>query len=337
MGSEAVEDCVQGALSSLYPPFESTAPPLLSQVFSVLESTYQQDSLRFLLDYFIPAKHLLQRLQQHACGQYLGSLFVHAGWPLCLGERVVVQLCTLDWRLLRSTDFYLQVVPFSTRCPRLALKCLAPGGRSVQEVLVPEAQHSLVFSPEWLHCINKERGFQREGGGGLDTCLVSTGEGVVRVPWEEVVYPKFVSSPSPSSPGEADSWSWDEEEDSAPEDSAPEADAPALLGEEPCGLGEELGGEYVQLLEPRGGPEGGADGGAESRQRYLEMHGICKTKTLPLCRRGRGPRPRRGRAWGGRRGGASRRDLLPPRSTSHRPGEREGGGACPGEEARCGE
>lgn len=246
MGSEAVEDCVQGALSSLYPPFESTAPPLLSQVFSVLESTYHQDSLRYLLDYFVPAKHLLHKLQQHACSQYLGCLFLHSGWPLCLGERVVVQLSTLDWRLLRSTDFYLQVVPFSTRCPRLALKCLAPGGRNVQEILVPESQHPLVFTTEWLHSVNKERGYQREGGGGLDTCLVSTSDGVVRLPWEEVVYPKFIHNPSDalpmshpadplpdhhlhpssltpssgvlggwggSSSGEPDSWSWDEEED----------------------------------------------------------------------------------------------------------------------------
>ncbi|KAI1888672.1 hypothetical protein AGOR_G00187550 [Albula goreensis] len=329
MGSEAVEDCVQGALASLYPPFESTAPPLLSQVFSVLESTYQQDSVRYLLDFFIPAKHLLQRLQQHACAQYVGCLFLHSGWPLCLGDRVVVQLSTLDWRLLRSTDFYLQVVPFSTRCPRLALKCLAPGGRNVQEVLVPEAQHPLVFTPEWLHSINKERGFQREGGRGLDTCLVSTCEGVVRLPWQEVVYPTFVSSPgdpspSPSPPLEADSWSWDEDDGPSP-------------GRE---RGAEPGGEYVELLESRDGPEGVAGGvvegvasmgGAVSRQRYLEMHGICKTKTLPLCRRGRGLRLRRGRAWahgkhdtlgGSRRGGATaRRDsppaAAPPHTTPH--------------------
>lgn len=42
-------------------------PPLFVQVFSVLESTYQHDSLRYLLDYFVPAKHLLHKLQQHAC------------------------------------------------------------------------------------------------------------------------------------------------------------------------------------------------------------------------------------------------------------------------------
>ncbi|XP_068612059.1 rho guanine nucleotide exchange factor 40 [Brachionichthys hirsutus] len=325
MGSEAMEDCVQGALASLYPPFESTAPPLLSQVFSVLESTYQHDSFRYLLDYFVPAKHLLHKLQQHACSQYLGCLFLHSGWPLCLGEQVVVQLSTLDWRLLRSNDFYLQVVPFSTRCPRLALKCLAPGGRTVQEILVPESQHPLVFTTEWLHSVNKERGCKREVGGGLDTCLVSTCDGVVRLPWKEVVYPKFIHDPSEerglmsgrgdpgsncvpseaggslgcwggSSSGELDSWSWDEDEDDGLD-----AAAPALPRRRRSedGLGRaarhpQVDGQYVELLEPRVGPDGGVD----TRQRYLEMHGISKTKTLPLCRRSKVIKLRRGKAWG---------------------------------------
>uniref|UniRef100_A0A3Q3XBI8 Uncharacterized protein n=1 Tax=Mola mola TaxID=94237 RepID=A0A3Q3XBI8_MOLML len=308
----AMEDCVQGALSSLYPPFESTAPPLLSQVFSVLESTYQHDSLRYLLDYFVPAKHLLHKLQQHACSQYLGCLFLHSGWPLCLGEKVVVQLSTLDWRLLRSNDFYLQVVPFSTRCPRLALKCLAPGGRTVQEILVPESQHPLVFTTEWLHSVNKER-----VGGGLDTCLVSTCDGVVRLPWKEVVYPKFIHDPS-------------EEQGlmSGPEGSIPtrmpSEGGSSLGGWGGSSSGEldswncQLDGDYVELLEPRVGPDGGVD----TQQRYLEMHGICKTKTLPLCRRGKAIKLRKGKAWGyGRMEGSgsfravvgTKRDVVTPK------------------------
>lgn len=76
------------------------------QVFSVLESTYQHDSLRYLLDYFVPAKHLLHKLQQHACVSFyttsvhvknffwskqLGTLKVHtcffiATWSLRYSE-----------------------------------------------------------------------------------------------------------------------------------------------------------------------------------------------------------------------------------------------------------
>uniref|UniRef100_A0A3P9MHX1 Rho guanine nucleotide exchange factor (GEF) 40 n=1 Tax=Oryzias latipes TaxID=8090 RepID=A0A3P9MHX1_ORYLA len=328
-----MEDCVQGALSSLYPPFESTAPPLLSQVFSVLESTYQQDSLRYLLDYFVPAKHLLHKLQQHACSQYLGCLFLHSGWPLCLGEKVVVQLSTLDWRLLRSNDFYLQVVPFSTRCPRLALKCLAAGGRTVQEILVPESQHPLVFTSEWLHSVNKER-----VGGGLDTCLVSTSDGVVRLPWKEIVYPKFIHDPSE----EVDLLANKDSPMSKrlPSEGGKEDDASmahGLVGNPALrrrssedGLGRtarqpQLDGDYVELLELRGGPDGRVD----NRQRYLEMHGISKTKTLPLCRRGKAIKLRKGKAWGhwkmersgsfraivGARGDLSttKEEVLPPR------------------------
>lgn len=271
----------------------------------------------------------------------------------------MVQLSTLDWRLLRSNDFYLQVVPFSTRCPRLALKCLAPGGRTVQEILVPESQHPLVFTTEWLHSVNKERGHRREGkdqcqtiwfrllsellytlnkhlnshlctvGGGLDTCLVSTCDGVLRLPWKEVVYPKFIHDPSEdpglmsshdssvpsrmsseggssvggwggSSSGELDSWSWDEDEDEGlPPDGLDSAPAVPSRRRSEDGLGRtvrhcQLDGDYVELLEPRVGPDGGVD----TQQRYLEMHGICKTKTLPLCRRGKAIKLRKGRAWG---------------------------------------
>ena len=103
-----------------------------------------------------------------------------------------------------------------------------------------------------------------------------------------------------SSSGELDSWSWDEEED---EDSPPDGlDSESALPRRrrsEDGLGRtarhpQLDGDYVELLEPRGGPDGGVD----PRQRYLEMHGICKTKTLPLCRRGKAIKLRKGKAWG---------------------------------------
>ncbi|XP_066579130.1 rho guanine nucleotide exchange factor 40 isoform X3 [Amia ocellicauda] len=335
MGSEAVEDCVQGALSSLYPPFEATAPPLLGQVFSVLEGTYRHDALRYLLDYFIPAKHLLHRLQQQACSQYVGCLFVHAGWPLCLGEKVVVQLSTLDWHLLGPRDFYLQVVPFSARCPRLALKCLSAGGRTVQEILIPESQHTHVFTPEWLNGINKERG----GGGGerrLEMCLVTTGEGLVRLPWRDIVYPRFVLEPgcpadggsprsSPVFQGEDDPkgfrpapGDWDPEVHTLPQTARELEDGhgnveedededkegywtPPSPGKDPWPLEKELeeaGGEYVELLDFRSIPDHRAElEGQDMKQRYLEMHGISKTKTVPLLKKGKLAKGKRGKAW----------------------------------------
>lgn len=169
------------------------------------------------------------------------------------------------------------------------------------------------------------------GGGGLDTCLVSTSDGVVRIPWDEVVYPKLLHNPTDlehpsthpttldylssntgslgwcSSSGDPDTWSWDEEDDLPPD--GDEADIDSTLRH--LRKASDGYGDYVELLEPRGGPDGGID----SKQRYLEMHGICKTKTLPLCRRSKAIRIRRGKAWGyaktevsGRTGSLRRRD-----------------------------
>ncbi|XP_056384578.1 rho guanine nucleotide exchange factor 40 isoform X2 [Hyla sarda] len=187
MTPQSVEDCLQSTLSSLYPPFEVTAPTLLTQVFSVLERTYREDPLRYTLEFLIPAKRILQNVQHQACSQYSGFLFFHEGWPLCLGERILIQLSSLPWHFLKPGDFYLQVVPYLECSPRLVLKCLSQDGSGVQEIVVPESSHSFLFSAEWLNSINKDRSSVR-----LENCLAAVEEKVLRLPWSEVIYPRFI-------------------------------------------------------------------------------------------------------------------------------------------------
>ncbi|XP_044131122.1 rho guanine nucleotide exchange factor 40-like isoform X1 [Bufo gargarizans] len=187
MTPQSVEDCLQSTLSSLYPPFEVTAPTLLTQVFSVLEKTYREDSLRYTLEFLIPAKRILQTVQHQACSQYSGFLFFHEGWPLCLGEKILIQLSSLPWHFLKPGDFYLQVVPYLECSPRLVLKCLSQDGSGVQEIVVPESSHSFLFSAEWLNSINKDRSSVR-----LENCLAAVEEKVLRLPWSEVIYPRFI-------------------------------------------------------------------------------------------------------------------------------------------------
>ncbi|XP_029142253.1 rho guanine nucleotide exchange factor 40-like [Protobothrops mucrosquamatus] len=184
---EPVEECVQSTLAALYPPFEATAPTLLSQVFEVLEQMYQHDALRYTLDFLVPAKHILARIQSEACAQYSGFVFCHEGWPLCLHEKVLVQLGSLPWQRLCPGDFYLQVVPHRECAPRLVLKCLSLEGRGVQELPVSPDSYRFLFTIEWLNGINKERRVGR-----LERCLLAAGEKVLSLPWAELVYPQFV-------------------------------------------------------------------------------------------------------------------------------------------------
>ncbi|KAL8176316.1 UNVERIFIED_CONTAM: hypothetical protein K2H54_030814 [Gekko kuhli] len=231
---EPVEECVQSTLAALYPPFEATAPTLLSQVFEVLERTYQHDALRYTLDFLVPAKHILARVQSEACAQYSGFVFCHEGWPLCLREKVLVQLGSLPWQRLCPGDFYLQVVPHRECAPRLVLKCLSPEGRGVQELPVPPDSYPFLFTVEWLNGINKER-----RAGRLERCLLADGEKVLSLPWPELVYPQFVHK---------DGFIVGQR---CPADLAPE-----VLGARSPGDGRHSGGEnresegeYVHLLE----------------------------------------------------------------------------------------
>lgn len=71
--------------------------------------------------------------------RYTGLIFFHEGWPLCIHEKVVVQLASLHGVRLRPGDFYLQVTSVGEQSSRLVLKCLSRLGRSSEEVAVPEA------------------------------------------------------------------------------------------------------------------------------------------------------------------------------------------------------
>ncbi|XP_062897589.1 pleckstrin homology domain-containing family G member 4B-like isoform X3 [Mobula hypostoma] len=193
--SESLDTCIQSILSALYPPFNATAPTVLSQIFRVIDTTYKGDGLRCLLHFLVPAKRILETVQQDACAKYSNLLFRHEGWPLCLHEKVVVQLSSFNIFLLRPGDFYLQIVPVGKQAARIVLKCLGRDLRSVDEKLIPEVTYTNIFTAQWLDTINSEH-----SGIPLHTCLLATDNGVVKEPWSKIVNPEFVNKSKVTDP-----------------------------------------------------------------------------------------------------------------------------------------
>ncbi|KAJ8359200.1 hypothetical protein SKAU_G00157250 [Synaphobranchus kaupii] len=190
MNPESLDSSIQSALSTLYPPFEATAPTVISQLFRVIEERYQGDALQCLLDFLIPAKRILESVQQAACAAYSDVLFRCEGWPLCLREQVVIQLASLNPLLLSPGDFYLQVAPFADQAARIVLKSLLEEHRQIEETPVSETSYSCIFTEDWLSDINRDR-----YGTPLRRCLLSTDQGVVKVLWTQVANPEFVGKP----------------------------------------------------------------------------------------------------------------------------------------------
>ncbi|XP_058487483.1 uncharacterized protein KIAA1755-like isoform X1 [Solea solea] len=191
MNPESLDSSIQSALSALFPPFEATAPIVLSQLFRTIEERYHGDALQCLLDFLIPSKHLLESVQQAACAGYSDVVFRCEGWPLCLHDKTVIQLAPVNPLLLRPGDFYLQVEPFGDQAARIVLKSLLEEGcREVEETPVPETSYPCIFTEEWLQDINEGR-----HGTPLSRCLLCTDQGVIKLPWAKIAIPEFLDKP----------------------------------------------------------------------------------------------------------------------------------------------
>ncbi|KAJ8288126.1 hypothetical protein COCON_G00007850 [Conger conger] len=187
--SESLDSCIQSTLSALYPPFSATAATVLWQLFSVVERQYRGDGLRCLIDFLLPAKRILQSIQQETCVRFKGLLFYHEGWPLCIHEKVVLQLAPLHKVRLKQGDFYLQVVPLGRKSAKLVIKCLSGSGQAIAEVPVEESMYGSVFTADFLQNVTRDRNLHP-----LQNCLLTTGTVVYRTPWKNIVNPLFVTS-----------------------------------------------------------------------------------------------------------------------------------------------
>ncbi|KAL1021067.1 hypothetical protein UPYG_G00008300 [Umbra pygmaea] len=202
MNPESLDWSIQNTLSVLYPPFEATASNVLSQLFQVIDECYQGDALECFLDFLIPARHILESVQQAACAQYSEGVYRCEGWPLCLHEKVVIQLAPISLLWLRPGDFYLQVAPFSEQAARIVVRSLLEEqdgrGQQVEETPIPETSYPCIFTEDWLLELNHGR-----NGTPLRQCILTTDQGIVKVPWAQVALPEFVDKPKTmaSTPG----------------------------------------------------------------------------------------------------------------------------------------
>lgn len=121
--------------------------------------------------------------------KFRGLLFYHEGWPLCIHEKVVLQLSPLHKVRLKQGDFYLQIVPLGHKAAKLVIKCLSASGQAVAEIPISESMYGSVFTAEFLQNVTRDRNLHP-----LQNCLLTTGTTVYRTPWKNVVNPLFISS-----------------------------------------------------------------------------------------------------------------------------------------------
>ncbi|XP_060749924.1 uncharacterized protein si:dkey-65j6.2 isoform X1 [Tachysurus vachellii] len=191
MNPDSLDSSILNTLSTLYPPFEVTAPTILGQLLHVIEGRYVGDSLQCLTDFLIPARRLLDRVRQAACVPYSDLPFHCSGWPLCLYDHILIHLAPINPLLLSFEDFYIQVVPFKKQAARIVVRCLLDEEQhDLEETPIPEDSFTCIFTQDWLKELNVGR-----HGRPLRHCVLATEQCIVKVPWDQVAYPEFEKQP----------------------------------------------------------------------------------------------------------------------------------------------
>lgn len=129
---------------------------------------------------------------------------------------------------------------------------------------------SSLFSMAWLDSINRER--EQRGASRLERCLLTAQDDVFRVPWEDLVYPQFISRPWTSLKNTRGGAKGKEVSINTPRTPCRVSDTPTENvmplpsvtkrdQSQACSEGEDSEGEYVELAElplPRFSPQKGS-------------------------------------------------------------------------------
>ncbi|XP_026570191.1 LOW QUALITY PROTEIN: puratrophin-1 [Pseudonaja textilis] len=124
--SQPLDGCIQNILSGLYPPSEITSARSLMWWRSSAGSSKKgicSSSMRL-------------------------ALLVH--------EKIVIQLASLDWWILRPENVYLQVVLYLRKSPWIIGKSLAKEKHSVEEFVASAALCASLFTVEWLSSLSRK-------------------------------------------------------------------------------------------------------------------------------------------------------------------------------------
>ncbi|XP_071959000.1 puratrophin-1-like isoform X2 [Antedon mediterranea] len=184
--SAQVDCSLQDILSDLFPPFQNVAPYLLAQVFEIVDGSYNGDGIRFMHEFLVPVKALLQKLRSLS-RLNLRQLPCDEGWPLCHDGNIIIHLCELACKELRPGDFYFYVKEVSEDTLLISLKYYVD--QEVHDILLPPDSFEIVFTMEWMESVNANIPTRSESETNLEKLVVGNENGLKRLDWKDVVSP----------------------------------------------------------------------------------------------------------------------------------------------------